>query len=188
MSTPARPKPSARPGRLITGSPKTVRGGIETLADEYDADEVLLVNIMYDHVARRRSYELVAREFALTRIPRQRRSRAQGKATSHGLSQPRQIRPESLPSLPRLHDLRRPARGAHPWSLDEEQSRPFIRRALELASTSSIPPTSTPTAPSRNSSAAPSRTWQTRGTRHRPKVHGRMRPDATAADFHVRRS
>jgi 1-deoxyxylulose-5-phosphate synthase len=25
-----------------------------------------------------------------------------------------------------------PDRGAHPWSIDEEQSRPFIRRALEL--------------------------------------------------------
>ncbi len=25
-----------------------------------------------------------------------------------------------------------PERGAHPWSLDEEQSRPFYRRALEL--------------------------------------------------------
>ena len=25
-----------------------------------------------------------------------------------------------------------PDRGAHPWTLDEEQSRPFIRKALEL--------------------------------------------------------
>src|SRR6266404_5578194 len=25
-----------------------------------------------------------------------------------------------------------PERGAHPWSLDEEHSRPFFRRALEL--------------------------------------------------------
>ena len=25
-----------------------------------------------------------------------------------------------------------PSRGAHPWSLDEEQSRPYFRRALEL--------------------------------------------------------
>src|SRR5690242_16219451 len=25
-----------------------------------------------------------------------------------------------------------PERGAHPWSLNEEQSRPFIKRALEL--------------------------------------------------------
>src|SRR4051812_42430468 len=25
-----------------------------------------------------------------------------------------------------------PERGTHPWTLDEEQSRPFIRRAIEL--------------------------------------------------------
>jgi 1-deoxyxylulose-5-phosphate synthase len=25
-----------------------------------------------------------------------------------------------------------PQRGAHPWTLDEEQSRPFIKRALDL--------------------------------------------------------
>src|SRR6201997_4850870 len=25
-----------------------------------------------------------------------------------------------------------PARGAHPWTLDEEQSRPFLRRAVEV--------------------------------------------------------
>src|SRR3954464_15217171 len=25
-----------------------------------------------------------------------------------------------------------PARGTHPWSLDEEHSRPFIKRALDL--------------------------------------------------------
>src|ERR687884_2049364 len=25
-----------------------------------------------------------------------------------------------------------PERGSHPWTLDEEQSRPFLRRAIEL--------------------------------------------------------
>ena len=30
-----------------------------------------------------------------------------------------------------LHELRRPGRGGHPWSLDEDAPRPFIRRALE---------------------------------------------------------
>lgn len=52
--------------RLIIGSPSTVRAGLGALVEEYAADEVLLVNIMYDHAARRRSYELVAREFGLT--------------------------------------------------------------------------------------------------------------------------
>ncbi|HVK11094.1 MAG TPA: LLM class flavin-dependent oxidoreductase [Gemmataceae bacterium] len=51
--------------RTITGTPPQVRAGIEALADEYRADEVLLVNILYDHAARRRSYELIAREFGL---------------------------------------------------------------------------------------------------------------------------
>jgi luciferase family oxidoreductase group 1 len=46
--------------RIITGSPDKVRVAVESLAREYQADEVLLVNILYDHAARRRSYELLA--------------------------------------------------------------------------------------------------------------------------------
>ena len=52
--------------RLIVGSPAKVRAGVEALAREYAADEVLLVNILYDHAARRRSYELIADAFGLT--------------------------------------------------------------------------------------------------------------------------
>ncbi len=49
------------PGRrAILGSPDTVRAGIEALADEYRADEVIVVTITHDHGARRRSYELIA--------------------------------------------------------------------------------------------------------------------------------
>ena len=56
---------STRAGRrIIAGSPATVRDGIEAAAAEYGADEVMLVNILYDHGARRRSYELVAEAFA----------------------------------------------------------------------------------------------------------------------------
>ena len=51
--------------RLLVGAPATVRRGIEALAAEYAADEVMLVTITHDHAARRRSYELVAEEFAL---------------------------------------------------------------------------------------------------------------------------
>ena len=51
--------------RFITGSPTTVRAAVEKLAEDYGADEVFLVNILYDHQARRRSYQLVAQEFAL---------------------------------------------------------------------------------------------------------------------------
>ncbi len=53
------------PGRrIITGAPARVRAAIEALADEYGAEEVFLVNILYSHAARRRSYELVAEAFA----------------------------------------------------------------------------------------------------------------------------
>jgi luciferase family oxidoreductase group 1 len=57
--------PMAR--RLIVGGPDEVRASIEALAAEYKAEEVLLVNILYDHAARRRSYELVAKAFDLGR-------------------------------------------------------------------------------------------------------------------------
>ncbi|MDQ3283068.1 MAG: LLM class flavin-dependent oxidoreductase, partial [Acidobacteriota bacterium] len=52
--------------RAIVGAPATVRAGIEAAAREYEADEVMIVTITYDHAARRRSYELIANEFALT--------------------------------------------------------------------------------------------------------------------------
>ena len=42
-----------------------MRAGIEAAADEYGADEVIVVTITYDHAARRRSYELIAEEFGL---------------------------------------------------------------------------------------------------------------------------
>jgi luciferase family oxidoreductase group 1 len=49
--------------RWIVGSPATVRGGIEELAADYGADEIMIVTITYDHGARRRSYELIASAF-----------------------------------------------------------------------------------------------------------------------------
>ncbi len=55
------------PGRrAIIGTPDQVRAGVDALRDEYQADEVMLVNILHDHEARRRSYELVAEAFAIT--------------------------------------------------------------------------------------------------------------------------
>ena len=51
--------------RFITGSPATVRAALEKLTDDYGAEEVFLVNILHDHQARRRSYQLVAQEFGL---------------------------------------------------------------------------------------------------------------------------
>ena len=55
------------PGRrLITGTPERVHRALEDLSREYDGpDEILIVNIMYDHAARMHSYELIAEEFGL---------------------------------------------------------------------------------------------------------------------------
>ena len=51
--------------RLVVGSPERVRVGLEEVAAEYDAGEVAVVTITYDHAARRRSYELIASAFGL---------------------------------------------------------------------------------------------------------------------------
>jgi luciferase family oxidoreductase group 1 len=49
--------------RTIVGDASTVRAGISAVASEYDAEEVIVVTITYDHEARRRSYELIADAF-----------------------------------------------------------------------------------------------------------------------------
>ena len=51
--------------RRVIGGPETVRAGIEQVADEYGAEEAILVTITYDHETRRRSYELIADAFGL---------------------------------------------------------------------------------------------------------------------------
>jgi luciferase family oxidoreductase group 1 len=51
--------------RAIVGPPERVRAEVEELAEAYGAREVLAVTITHDHQARRRSYELLAREFGL---------------------------------------------------------------------------------------------------------------------------
>src|SRR5580658_9266179 len=52
--------------RIITGAPARVRAAIEAVARDYEAEEVLIVNILHDHAARRRSYELIAKEFGIS--------------------------------------------------------------------------------------------------------------------------
>jgi luciferase family oxidoreductase group 1 len=49
--------------RVVVGSPDAVRAGLEQVAAEYGAGEVLVVTITHDHRARRRSYELIAAAF-----------------------------------------------------------------------------------------------------------------------------
>jgi len=49
--------------RIITGNPAQVRAALESVASDYGAEEVFVVNILYDHGARVRSYELIADAF-----------------------------------------------------------------------------------------------------------------------------
>jgi luciferase family oxidoreductase group 1 len=67
----SRPSLAPRPRRRIVGGPLTVRDGIEAVAREYEAEEVMVVTITHQHAARRRSYELIAEAFdlAATAVP-----------------------------------------------------------------------------------------------------------------------
>jgi alkanesulfonate monooxygenase SsuD/methylene tetrahydromethanopterin reductase-like flavin-dependent oxidoreductase (luciferase family) len=56
---------ASRTRRTVVGSPATVRAGLEQVAEEYGADELILVTITHDHAARVRSYELVAEVMGL---------------------------------------------------------------------------------------------------------------------------
>ncbi len=53
--------------RAVIGTPQVVRAGLQELADQYGAEEVIVVTITHDHAARRRSYELLADAFGLER-------------------------------------------------------------------------------------------------------------------------
>jgi alkanesulfonate monooxygenase SsuD/methylene tetrahydromethanopterin reductase-like flavin-dependent oxidoreductase (luciferase family) len=55
--------------RTIVGTAAAVKAGIEEVAAEYGAQEVIVVTITYDHAARRRSYELIADAFDLAPLP-----------------------------------------------------------------------------------------------------------------------
>jgi len=59
---PGRPRRRAR--RMVVGAPATVRAGLERVAADYGAEELLIVTITHDDGARRRSYELIADAFA----------------------------------------------------------------------------------------------------------------------------
>ncbi len=51
--------------RAIYGTPAEVRAAVDRVAEEYGADEMMLVNIMSDHEARKASYRLMAQEYRL---------------------------------------------------------------------------------------------------------------------------
>ena len=50
--------------RAIIGNPAQVKQGIEQLADEFGADEIMTVTITYDFAARLHSYTLLAEAFS----------------------------------------------------------------------------------------------------------------------------
>jgi alkanesulfonate monooxygenase SsuD/methylene tetrahydromethanopterin reductase-like flavin-dependent oxidoreductase (luciferase family) len=61
----ANPDANRRSRRTVLGTPAEVRRGLDAVATEYGADELMLVNILPDHAARRRSYALLATEYGL---------------------------------------------------------------------------------------------------------------------------
>ena len=72
--------------RGIIGDPDKVREGIQAVARDYGAEEVMVVTITHDHAARRRSYELIAEAFGL----------APGAVTT----EPARSRPRTSPTVP----------------------------------------------------------------------------------------
>lgn len=59
------PEALSRRRRAILGTPAECRAEIDAVAAEYGADEMMLVNIMSDHAARRDSYRLIAEQYGL---------------------------------------------------------------------------------------------------------------------------
>ena len=60
--------PSSRRRRTTLGTASEVRAQLDGVAADYGADELMLVNILPDHAARKRSYELVATEYGMTTL------------------------------------------------------------------------------------------------------------------------
>jgi len=55
----------SRKRRVIVGTAVDCRAALDSVAADYRADEIMLVNIMPDHGARRDSYRLIAEEYGL---------------------------------------------------------------------------------------------------------------------------
>ena len=51
--------------RLIVGGPEKVKERLHALAEATRADELMITTMVYDHGARRRSYEILAEAFAI---------------------------------------------------------------------------------------------------------------------------
>ena len=53
--------------RLFVGDKEAVLSRLESLIADTGADEVMVTTMLYDHMARRHSYELLAQAFGLAR-------------------------------------------------------------------------------------------------------------------------
>jgi luciferase family oxidoreductase group 1 len=65
LQEPAGVLPIARRRRMTLGTKAVVREGLETIASEYGAEELMIVTITHSHEARKHSYELIAEAFGL---------------------------------------------------------------------------------------------------------------------------
>jgi luciferase family oxidoreductase group 1 len=52
--------------RLVVGGPEKVKERLLTLVEQTQADEVMVTTMVFDHAARRHSYEILAQTFGLT--------------------------------------------------------------------------------------------------------------------------
>jgi luciferase family oxidoreductase group 1 len=65
LEQPAGALPIARHRRMTVGTQQVVRDGLEEIAREYGAEEVMIVTITHSHEARKHSYALIAEAFEL---------------------------------------------------------------------------------------------------------------------------
>jgi luciferase family oxidoreductase group 1 len=65
LEEPAGSLPIARRRRMTIGTKEIVRDGLEAIAGEYGAEEVMIVTITHSHEARKHSYKLIAEAFGL---------------------------------------------------------------------------------------------------------------------------
>jgi luciferase family oxidoreductase group 1 len=65
LREPAGALPIVRRRRMTLGTKAMVRAGLEAIASEYGAEELMIVTITHSHEARKHSYELIADAFGL---------------------------------------------------------------------------------------------------------------------------
>jgi alkanesulfonate monooxygenase SsuD/methylene tetrahydromethanopterin reductase-like flavin-dependent oxidoreductase (luciferase family) len=63
LQEPAGSLPIARRRRMTIGTKEVVRDGLEAIAGDYGAEEIMIVTITHSHEARKRSYALIAEAF-----------------------------------------------------------------------------------------------------------------------------